>query len=246
MVGSTPSCIQRWRRGGLRGPPKAVIRRKGESQGGWFDRDQARETGQTSQHRQVASRGQEVVVIRNLGNVWLTLTKGCLVLGIVAHGASASAGAASGWDGATYVLTVRDMEILHDVNTDDSWSPAPDLIVRIARTDPEVSREIRRLGKVNGRQLSRHRKVERARDDLLDQREKSAEKRCGTVDRHTDGTVESVACGGGVHVLEVTERLAAAARRKGISTPATHARNARNSSCFNGGRATANVSRSRP
>ena len=114
-------------------------------------------------------------MIRNLGNLWLTLTKGCLVLGISSHAAAATD--AMAWDGATYVLTVRDMEILHDVNTDDRWSPAPDLIVRIARTDPEVSREIRRLGKVNGRQLSRHRKVERARDDLLEQREDSAAER---------------------------------------------------------------------
>ena len=113
-------------------------------------------------------------MIRNLGNVWLTLTKGCLVLGIVAHGASA--GAAPGWDGETYVLSVRDMEILHDVNTDDRWSPAPDLVVRIARTDPEVSREIGRLEKANDRREARQQKVEQARDDLLDQREKSAEK----------------------------------------------------------------------
>ena len=112
---------------------------------------------------------------QNLGNGWLTLIKGCLVLGISSHAAAATDAMAR--DGETYVLSVRDMEILHDVNTDDRWSPAPDLVVRIARTDSEVSREIGRLKEANDRRESRQRKVERARDELVEQGEKSTAKR---------------------------------------------------------------------
>ncbi len=108
-------------------------------------------------------------------SILISVIKGCLVLGISSHTAAATD--AMAWDGETYVLSVRDMEILHDVNTDDRWSPAPDLVVRIARTDPEVSREIGRLEKTNDRRESRQRKVERARDELVDQREKSAARR---------------------------------------------------------------------
>ncbi len=108
-------------------------------------------------------------------SILISVIKGCLVLGISSHTAAATD--AMAWDGETYVLSVRDMEILHDVNTDDRWSPAPDLVVRIARTDPEVSREIGRLEKANDRRESRQRKVERARDELVDQREKSAARR---------------------------------------------------------------------
>ena len=96
-------------------------------------------------------------------SILISVIKGCLVLGISSHTAAATD--AMAWDGETYVLSVRDMEILHDVNTDDRWSPAPDLVVRIARTDPEVSREIGRLEKTNDRRESRQRKVERARDE---------------------------------------------------------------------------------
>lgn len=64
-------------------------------------------------------------------NLRLTLVNGCLVLGIAGHGVCA--GDAMAWDGETYVLSVGDMEILHDINTDDRWSAAPDLIVRIER-----------------------------------------------------------------------------------------------------------------
>ena len=108
-------------------------------------------------------------------SILISVIKGCLVLGISSHTAAATD--AMAWDGETYVLSVRDMEILHDVNTDDRWSRAPDLVVRIARTDPEVSREIGRLEKANDRRESRQRKVERARDELVDQREKSAARR---------------------------------------------------------------------
>ena len=107
-------------------------------------------------------------------SILISVINGFLVLGISSHAAAATDAMAR--DGETYVLTVRDMEILHDVDTDDRWSPAPDLVVRIGRTDPEVSREIGRLEKANDRRKARQRKVEQARDDLLDQREKSAEK----------------------------------------------------------------------
>ena len=108
-------------------------------------------------------------------SILISVIKGCLVLGISSHAAAVTD--AMAWDGETYVLSVRDMEILHDVNTDDRWSPAPDLVVRIARTDPEVSREIGRLEKANDRREARQRKAERARDELVDQREKSVARR---------------------------------------------------------------------
>ena len=96
------------------------------------------------------------------------------------------------WDGETYVLTVRDMEILQDINTDDTWSSAPDLFVRIVRTDPEVNRAIGRLNEANAPRKARRRKVERARDDLLDQREDSAEKPVEPLTETQTETVESV------------------------------------------------------
>ena len=99
----------------------------------------------------------KVTVTRNPGNVWLTLIKGPLVLGIAV--AAVDASDASGWDGDTYVLSVRDMEIAHDVNTDDWWSPAADLVVRIARTDPEVSGSIRKLEEANDRREARRQKA---------------------------------------------------------------------------------------
>ena len=103
------------------------------------------------------------------------LIGGCLVFGMAAHGADPDDTMA--WDGATYVLSVGEMEMLQDVNTDDTWSPAPDLVVRISRTDPEVSREIRRLEIANDRREERRRKVGRARDELRKQRDESARER---------------------------------------------------------------------
>ena len=107
--------------------------------------------------------------------IGLTLIGVCLVLGMAAHGADADDTKA--WDGETYVLSVGEMEILHDVNTDDSWSPAPDLVVRIFRSDVEVSREIRRLEIANERREDRRRKVKPVRDELRKQREESARER---------------------------------------------------------------------
>lgn len=106
-------------------------------------------------------------------NLWSTLVGGCLVFGMAVYGADDTAA----WDGETYMLSVGEMEILQDINTDDSWSPAPDLVVRIARTDPEVSREIRRLEIANGRREERRRKVKPAGDELRKQREESARER---------------------------------------------------------------------
>ena len=108
-----------------------------------------------------------------LMSLWSTLMGGCLVVGMAAHGADDTAV----WDGETYVLSVGEMEILHDVNTDDTWSPAPDLVVRISRTDTEVSREIRRLEFANERREERRRKIKPARDELRKQREESARER---------------------------------------------------------------------
>lgn len=45
-------------------------------------------------------------------NVWLTLVKGCLVLGFVGHGVGACD--AMAWDRKTHVLSVDDLEILGD------------------------------------------------------------------------------------------------------------------------------------
>ncbi|MDE0451687.1 MAG: hypothetical protein OXI90_07960 [Gammaproteobacteria bacterium] len=102
--------------------------------------------------------------------LWSTFVGGCLVLGVPAHGADDT----TAWERETYVLSVGEMEILHDVNTDDTWSPAPDLVVRVSRSDPEVSRQIRRLEIANERREERRRKVASARDELREQREESA------------------------------------------------------------------------
>ena len=80
-----------------------------------------------------------------------------IVLGVVAPTVGASD--AMAWDGKTYVLSVRDMEIVQDINTDDAWSPAADLVVRIARTDPEVRGDIQRLEDENDRREARYQKV---------------------------------------------------------------------------------------
>ncbi len=48
------------------------------------------------------------------------LRAGCLVAGAITYGA----GDAPAADGGTYVLSVGQMEVAHDVNMDDSWSPA--------------------------------------------------------------------------------------------------------------------------
>lgn len=80
-----------------------------------------------------------------------------IVLGVVAPTVGASD--AMAWDGKTYVLSVRDMEIVQDINTDDAWSPAADLVVRIARTDPEVRGDIQRLEDENDRLEARYQKV---------------------------------------------------------------------------------------
>lgn len=105
--------------------------------------------------------------------LWSTVVVGCLAFGAAVYGA----GDPAAWDGETYVLSVGEMEILQDINTDDSWSPAPDLVVRISRTDPEVSREIRRLEIANERRKERRQKVKPARDELRELREESARER---------------------------------------------------------------------
>ncbi len=103
----------------------------------------------------------------------LTVIGGFLVLGMAAHGA----GETTAWDGETYVLSVGEMEILHDVNMDDTWSPAPDLVVRVSRYDPAVSREIHRLELANKGREERRRKVAPARDELRQQQRESARER---------------------------------------------------------------------
>lgn len=103
-------------------------------------------------------------------NAWPTLAKGCIVLSVV------GVSDASGWDGDTYVLSVRNMEITHDVNTDDKWSPAPDLVVRIEREDRDVSSEIERLEKENSHRTARRKYVAQERGKLLEQRAKNQEK----------------------------------------------------------------------
>ena len=77
------------------------------------------------------------------------LVSGCLALAVAATAAVSSPVVA--WDGETYVLSVRGMEVLHEVNTDDRLSPAPEFVVRIVRTDPDVRAEIRRLEEANAR-----------------------------------------------------------------------------------------------
>jgi len=66
--------------------------------------------------------------------------KRSLVLAIAALAAISSYVVA--WDGETYVVSVHDMEIAQDIDTDDVWSWTPDLVVRITRTDPEVRSSI--------------------------------------------------------------------------------------------------------
>ena len=73
----------------------------------------------------------------------MILVKRSLVLGAAALAAISSYVVA--WDGETYVLSVRDMEIAQDMNTDDVWSRVPDLVVRISRTEPQVRSQIDRL-----------------------------------------------------------------------------------------------------
>ena len=75
------------------------------------------------------------------------------------------------------MLSVGRMEVAHDVNTDDSWSPAPDLVVCIARTDPEVRGRIQRLGVAKARREARQREFKAARDRLRRQEEESARER---------------------------------------------------------------------
>ena len=73
----------------------------------------------------------------------MILVKRSLVLGAAALAAISSYVVA--WDGETYVLSVRDMEIAQDMNTDDVWSRVPDLVVRISRTEPQVRSQVDRL-----------------------------------------------------------------------------------------------------
>ncbi len=103
----------------------------------------------------------------------LALVADSLFRGAVAYGASDAAAL----DGETYVLSVGRMEIAHDVDTDDSWSPAPDLVVCIARTDPEVRGRIQRLGVTKARLEARQRELKPARDRLRGQEEESARER---------------------------------------------------------------------
>ena len=98
-----------------------------------------------------------------------------IVLGVVAPTVGASD--AMAWDGKTYVLSVRDMEIVQDIDTDDTWSTAPDLVVRIARADPEVRGDIQRLEDENDRREARYQKVNYAYFHFLAESRKSATSR---------------------------------------------------------------------
>ena len=66
------------------------------------------------------------------------------------------------WDGEAYVLSVGEMEIAHDINTDDIWSQAPELVIRISRTDPELHRNIEQLEEANHLRAVQRRKAARA------------------------------------------------------------------------------------
>ena len=77
----------------------------------------------------------------------------------------------------TYVLSVGEMEISNDVNTDDSWSPAPDLVVCVARTDPEVSLRIRQIEDAKAGREARQRELKPVRDRLREQQRMSAKER---------------------------------------------------------------------
>ena len=98
-----------------------------------------------------------------------------IVLGVVAPTVGASD--AMAWDGKTYVLSVRDMEIVQDIDTDDTWSTAPDLVVRIARADPEVRGDIQRLEDENDGREARYQKVNYAYFHFLAESRKSATSR---------------------------------------------------------------------
>ena len=108
---------------------------------------------------------------------------GCLAHAAVALGAADET--VSG--GGVYVLSVGQMEISHDVNADDSWSPAPDLVVCVARTDPEVSLRIGQLKAANVRRDARGRELRLARDRLRRQERESARPR---VESLTDAQTE--------------------------------------------------------
>ncbi len=66
--------------------------------------------------------------------IWSTLIGGCLASGVAASDADETAA----WDGETYVLSVGEMEILHEVNTDDTWSQARD---ELRKQQKESARE---------------------------------------------------------------------------------------------------------
>ena len=72
-----------------------------------------------------------------------------------------------------FVLSVRYMVLAHDVNTDDTVSPNPDLFVLIARTDPAVAGDIRLLEGAKDRLRSRYRDVKRRLDRLRTQQAES-------------------------------------------------------------------------
>ena len=111
----------------------------------------------------------------------------CLAVGGVLPGADASDAVSQRAE--PFVLSVRNMVLAHDVNTDDTMSPNPDLFVRIARTDPEVAGEIRRLEEVKDRLNSRYRDVKR-RLDRLRTRQAESEVERETVEPLTGVQVE--------------------------------------------------------
>lgn len=110
-----------------------------------------------------------------LRNVSLALIAGCLALSAAGH--AAAPGDPISRNGETYVLSVHDMEIAQDVDTDDTWDPAPDLVVRVSRTDPDVNREIQRLQDTQSRMETRTGEVRRLRNELLDQKKESERER---------------------------------------------------------------------